>query len=93
MSLQFEWDPLKDSQNQRKHQVSFAEAAFVFADFLSASMPDPDHSDTEDRYIIIGLSNRARPLMVSYTERGNYIRIISARKLTSTERKQYEETI
>ena len=93
MSLQFEWDPNKDSRNQRKHQLSFAEATSVFADFLSASMPDPDHSDAEDRYIIIGFSDRRRPLMVSYIERGNHIRIISARKLTPMERKQYEETI
>ena len=93
MSLQFEWDPDKDSRNQRRHQVSFAEAASVFADFLSASAPDPDHLDIEDRYIIIGFSDRRRPLMVSYTERGNHIRIISARTLTPTERKQYEGTI
>lgn len=93
MSFQFEWDPDKAAQNKRKHQISFEEASTVFADFLSATIPDPDHSDTEDRYITIGTSKQQRPLMVSYTEHGNQIRIISARKLTSVERKQYEETI
>ncbi len=93
MSLQIEWDPEKASKNKRKHRVSFEEAATVFADFLSATIPDPDHSDTEDRFIIIGVSKRQRPLMASFTERGNRIRIISARELTSTERKQYEDTI
>ena len=93
MSLQFQWDPHKESKNKHKHKIVFKEAASVFADFLSASMPDPDHSMEEDRFIIVGYSNRRRPLMVSYTERGNQIRIISARKLTPVERVQYEETI
>jgi len=97
VSLQFQWDPHKESKNKRKHKIVFKEAASVFADFLSASMPDPepdpDHSMEEDRFIIVGYSNKRRPLMVSYTERGNQIRIISARKLTPVERVQYEETI
>lgn len=93
MSLQFEWDPEKASQNKRKHQVAFEEAATVFADFLSATAHDPDHSDAEDRFIIIGVSNQQRPLLVSFIERGNRIRLISARELTAPERKQYEETI
>ena len=93
MSLQFEWDPDKEVKNKRKHKILFKEAASVFADFLSASMSDPDHSMEEDRFIIVGYSSRRRPLMVSYTERGNQIRIISARKLTPVERVQYEETI
>jgi uncharacterized protein len=92
VSLQFEWDPEKASQNKRKHQVTFEEAATVFADFLSATAPDPDHSDTEDRFIIVGVSKQQRPLLVSFTERGDQIRIISARELTSAERKQYEGT-
>jgi uncharacterized DUF497 family protein len=93
VSLQFEWDPEKASKNRRKHGVTFEEAATVFADFLSATIPDPDHSDREDRFIIIGVSKKQRPLIVSFTERGNQIRIISARELTPTERKQYEESV
>ena len=92
MSLQFEWDPHKEAKNKRKHKIVFKEASSVFADFLSATMPDPDHSMDEDRFIIVGYSDKKRPLMVSYTERGNQIRIISARKLTPVERIQYEET-
>jgi hypothetical protein len=58
-----------------------------------ATTPDPDHSDTEDRYIIVGVSKKQRPLIVSFIERGNQIRIISARELTNAERKQYEEAV
>lgn len=91
MGLQFEWNPKKAAKNRRKHKVSFEEAATVFADPLSATFPDPDHSDEEDRYIIIGLSNRHRLLIVSHPERGDRIRIMSARELTPLERQQYEE--
>jgi hypothetical protein len=71
--------------------VSFAEAATIFEDDLSVTIYDPDHSEDEDRYITIGLSNRGRLLMVAHTERGDTIRIISARELTSAEREAYEE--
>jgi uncharacterized DUF497 family protein len=91
--LEFEWDPSKAEANLHKHGVSFAEAATVFGDELSATVDDPDHSGSEDRFITIGLSNRRRLLMVSYTERNDRIRIISARELTQAERKEYEETI
>ena len=89
--MEFEWDPYKAAQNLRKHGISFAEAATVFADFLSATMEDPDHSGDEERRIIIGWSDRRRLLIVSHAERGNRIRIISARRLTQRERKVYEQ--
>jgi uncharacterized DUF497 family protein len=93
VGLQFEWDPEKAAINLRRHKVSFEEAATVFQDTLSITVPDPDHSLEEDRYLIVGLSSRARQLIVSHTEQGNHIRIISARELTPRERKAYEERI
>lgn len=91
MSLKFEWHPRKAAQNRRKHKVSFEEASTLFADPLSATVFDPDHSDEEDRYITVGYSAQQRLLMVSHTERGDSIRIISARELTPLERQEYEE--
>jgi uncharacterized protein len=90
--MEFEWDPSKAAGNLRKHKVSFTEAATVFGDFLGATVPDPDHSANERRYITVGSSNRDRLLMVAHAERGGRVRIISARKLTRNERKAYEET-
>ena len=87
----FEWGPRKSAINMRKHGVSFAEAGTVFGDELAITVPDPDHSNQEDRYITIGLSNLHRLLMVAHTDRGERIRIISARELTKTERIEYEE--
>lgn len=81
----------KEAKNIRKHKVTFSEAATVFGDTLSTTVSDPDHSEEENRYIIIGLSHRHRFLMVAHTERGERIRIISARTLTPTEREAYEE--
>lgn len=92
MSLTFEWDPVKAAKNFRRRQISFAEAATVFEDPLSATVNDPDHSDEEDRFLIFGWSNRNRLLVVSFTERGERIRLISARELTPEERRAYEET-
>jgi uncharacterized DUF497 family protein len=89
--MDFEWNPNKAEINLRKHGVSFTEAGTVFGDNLAITVPDPDHSNDEDRYITIGWSNRRRLLMVSHTDRGNRIRIISARELTKVERKEYEE--
>ena len=89
--MDFEWDPRKAEINLRKHGVSFTEAGTVFGDNLAITVPDPDHSNDEDRYITIGWSNRRRLLMVSHTDRGDQIRIISARELTKAERKEYEE--
>lgn len=90
--MEFEWDPRKATRNLRRHQVSFNEAATVFADFLGTTASDPDHSVEEHRYITIGLSRRGRLLMVAHAERRERIRIISARRLTARERKAYEET-
>jgi uncharacterized protein len=87
----FEWDPRKEAQNRRKHGVSFREAATVFGDPLSTEFPDPDHSQDEERYIIIGMSQRGRILVVAHTEEQDTIRIISARRATRHERRFYEE--
>lgn len=90
MSLRFEWHPEKAANNLRKHKVSFEEAATVFDDPLGATVADPDHSTEEDRYVIVGRSNRRRLLIVAYAEREHNIRVISARALTNHERQQYE---
>ncbi len=88
--MEFEWDPLKAEHNFRKHGVDFTEAATVFNDPLSITFADADHSVDEDRYIIIGLSLTNRLLIVAHTDRGEMTRIISAREVTSRERKLYE---
>jgi hypothetical protein len=88
--MDFEWDPQKADANLRKHRVSFAEAATVFSDSLSVTVPDPDHSVAEDRHITVGMSDHSRLLIVAHAERGDRIRIISARALTKAERKAYE---
>lgn len=89
--LQFEWSPEKAEANLNKHGVSFPEASTVFDDPLSITVFDPDHSADEDRFIIIGASHAGHLLMVAHTERGDTIRIISARPLTRAERKAYAE--
>ena len=89
MSSEFEWDPVKAKTNLHKHGVSFAEAATVFFDPLSMTVPDPLHSGTEDRFVITGLSYQRRALVVVHIDRGK-IRIISARLATASERKKYE---
>ncbi|MGZ9222181.1 MAG: BrnT family toxin [Anaerolineales bacterium] len=91
--MDFEWDPRKAEINLRKHGVSFPEAGTVFGDDLAITVPDPDHSDDEERFITIGWSNRRRLLIVSHTDRDDKIRILSARELTRAERKAYEEEI
>jgi uncharacterized DUF497 family protein len=91
--MDFEWDPRKADINLRKHGVSFMEAGTVFGDELAITVPDPDHSKGEDRFITIGWSNGRRLLVVSHSDRNNRIRIISARELTRSERKSYEEEI
>lgn len=92
MALEFEWDPRKAELNLKEHGVSFDEATTVFHDTLSITIADPDHSDSEDRFVDIGTSHRGQLLVVSYTERRDRIRIISARPPTRVERKSYEET-
>lgn len=86
----FEWDEEKEKSNLRKHGISFSEGESVFYDSFSITIPDPDHSIEEHRFIDIGISNRNRILVVVYTERENRIRIISVRKATNIERKMYE---
>lgn len=88
--MEFEWDTRKAAANLRKHRVSFNEAATVFGDFLSTTALDPTHSVGEHRYITVGLSNSGRLLMVAHAERGDRIRIISARTLTGREKRAYE---
>jgi len=89
----FEWDPEKAASNLRKHGISFVEAATVFFDTLSVTIPDPLHSTQEDRFVITGLSNRQRILVVVHADRGDRIRMISARLASSSERKKYESAI
>lgn len=89
--MELEWDPWKAEHNLRKHGVSFTEAATVLADPLSETAHDPAHSEDEDRYLTVGRSLERRLLIVAHTERGNHVRIISARELTRAERKVYEE--
>ena len=88
--MQFEWDREKAKKNSRKHKVLFDEAMTVLYDPLSATFDDPDHSDDEQRLITVGYSSHGRLLVVSHTERGKAIRIISARLATTQERKRHE---
>lgn len=89
--MKFEWDKNKATGNVSKHDVSFEEAKTVFDDPLYIDFYDPDHSEDEARYLIIGTSNQRRLLIVSYTERGDVVRLISAREVTRSEREAYEE--
>jgi len=92
MALEFEWDPAKAERNLKEDGVSFDDATTIFRDTLSITISDPDHSDSENRFIDIGISHRMELLVVSYTERKDKIRIISSRRATRAERKNYEET-
>ena len=89
--MRFEWHRAKAADNVAKHGVSFEEAATVFWDPLSATGSDPDHSVDEERCVTFGVSTRRRLLVVAHTERGDTIRIISARPATAGERKIYEQ--
>lgn len=91
--MKFEWDPAKAGENLRRHRVSFDEAATVFFDDFAMVASDPEHSNDEDRFIIIGFSSRSRLLLVvhCYRDRDEVIRLISARTLTKKERKKFEE--
>ena len=88
--MEFEWDADKAASNLDKHGVSFAEAMTVFGDPLELTIADPNHSESEFRFLSIGLSALGHLLVVAYTEREGRTRIINARKATSRERKQYE---
>ena len=88
--LKFEWEPQKANNNLKKHGVSFAEASTAFEDVLSLTVDDPLHSSDEERLVLIGMSFKNRLTIVVHTERGDNIRIISARKATKKERTYYE---
>jgi uncharacterized DUF497 family protein len=91
MTIRFEWDPKKASSNEKKHGISFDEARTVFFDENAKLINDPDHSEDEDRFVLMGLSSALRVILVChcYRAEGGVIRIISARKATSQESKQY----
>lgn len=91
MSLTFEWNPDKADENERKHGVSFPEAATVFGDPLSLTVADPDHSVGEARFLTIGMSHQQRLLVAAHADRDDVVRLISARAATRAERKIYEE--
>ena len=90
MSIRFQWDPQKAARNAQKHGVTFTEAATVFQDPLAYIFDDEEHSAQEYRELIIGHSSQNRLLIVSFTERENRIRLISARKADQDEREDYE---
>lgn len=93
-SIKFEWDNNKNEINKKKHKVSFEEARTVFYDPEALVIDDPEHSEQEDRFIILGLSKKTNLLVVChcYRESDSVIRIISARKATTTETKYYYES-
>ena len=90
--ISFEWDRRKESENRHKHTIGFAEARTTFGDPLSITIDDPDSEPDEARYVLVGMSNRRRLLIVVHTIRGDRIRLISARFATRHERRSYEET-
>jgi uncharacterized DUF497 family protein len=92
LGLIFVWDKKKAAANLRKHGVSFEEAATAFGDPLSLTIPNPDHSIDEDRFVLMGESSKGRLLAVAHTEQSDTIRIINARPVTPGERKAYEES-
>jgi uncharacterized DUF497 family protein len=89
--MEFEWDLQKAAANLAKHKVSFEEAATIFGDPLGRIVGDPRHSSEEDRFVLLGLSQARRLLAVMYVDRGKAIRVISARRATRPERRDYEE--
>ena len=91
MEYIFEWDPKKAESNARKHGVTFEEASTAFGDPLSLLMSDADHSLNEERYLVLGMSNQQKLLVVAFAERPPRTRLISARRATAAERRRYEE--
>jgi uncharacterized protein len=87
----FSWDARKAAANIKKHGVDFRQAATVFDDVLSTTFPDREHSSAEQRFLTIGQSAQGRVLVVSHTEEGARIRLISAREATRRERRFYED--
>jgi len=93
VALTFEWDSRKARSNFSKHGISFEEASTILGDFFSLTVPDPDHSITERRYITVGRAFSGNLLVVVHTDRGNNIRIISARRASRRERRFYEQEV
>ena len=91
MGLTFEWDDKKAAANHRKHGVSFEEAASAFGDPLSLTIPDPEHSEAEERCVLLGMTERRRLVVVVHTEQADTVRLMSARLATPAERRDYEE--
>ena len=91
MGLTFEWDDKKAAANLRKHGVSFEEAASAFGDPLSLTIPDPEHSEAEERCVLLGMTEGHRLVVVAHTEQADTVRLISARLATPAERRDYEE--
>lgn len=89
--LRFDWDPDTAAANEEKHGVRFSEAATAFGDPLSITIPDPEHSEGEARFILVGLSYLSRLVVVAHAENGDSIRIISARLAPRAERRSYEQ--
>lgn len=89
--MKISWHEAKASENERKHGVTFAEAVSALADPLATTLPDPDHSEGEHRFLTFGMSFAGRHLVVSHAEKGDTLRIISARALTRREREIYEK--
>jgi uncharacterized protein len=92
MAIEFEWDAAKAEANLVKHRVSFDEATSAFYDALSLTIPDPDHSVNEERFLLIGMTVTRRLVVVAHTDRGRRIRIINARRATRHERASYEKS-
>jgi uncharacterized protein len=93
MGYKFEWDARKAESNARKHGVTFEEASTVFGDPFSLLKPDPDHSNGEERYLLLGMSIRQRLIVVVFAETQTRTRLISARPATRREKRQYEEEV
>lgn len=91
--MRFEWDDGKATANVRKHRVAFQEASTIFIDPFFLVFADPDHSEDEERFIIVGESTERRLLVVSYIESGELVRLIRARMATHSERESYEKDI
>ena len=91
MALEFSWNPSKAAANLEKHGVRFEDASTAFADPLSITVPDPAHSDDEQRYVMVGRSIEGKLLVVVHSERKDSIRIISAREASRRERREYEQ--
>ena len=88
--MPFKWDATKSASNLARHGVSFEDASTVFGDLLATTIPDPEHSADEERFLTTGLASRQRIVIVWHTDRGEVVRIIGAREATPRERRSYE---